>query len=277
MANRLTRYFHDLTQADNEVLGREEERKLARRIKEGDRKAKDKLVEHNLRLVVDIAKGYRGYGLDYSDLIQAGNLGLLKAIEKFDPELGNKFSTYAYWWIRQSIFRTLSNQSRTVRIPVQVISLQRRIDEITTDYKNRGAGEPDLKQLAEKLDTTEEKVERAIRAENQTKSLDKPLGEYRKGATLAEVLEGEDDYAPTKNRRSELASERLHRLMEERLTDRERRVLRLRFGIEDYQPRTLEEVGEVFDLSRERIRQLQDRALKKLKGSEGIKEAARNI
>lgn len=224
--------------------------------------------------MVDIAKGYRGYGLDYADLIQAGNLGLMRATDKFDPELGNKFSTYAYWWIRQSILRTLDCESRTVKVPVHVISLKRKIGQAARDYKER---KPSIEELAEKLDASEENIRRAIRAGKRTTSLDRPLEEGREGTTLEEVIEGKGGYSPQETRRRELARERLYRLMEEELTDRERRILKLRFGVEDYQPRTLRELGEIFDLTCERIRQLQDRALEKLKGCELARDAARNI
>lgn len=277
MARQLGPYFRDLTRADNEVLDREEERKLTRRVADGDQQAKEKLVEHNLRLVVNVVKGYRGLGLDYADLIQAGNLGLMKATERFDPELGNKFSTYAYWWIRQSVLRALDQESRTVRVPAQVSKLKRKVGKLTRDHKLQQGDKPSPEDLAEKVDASEERIRRAIRTGNRTKSLDKPLGGGKKGATLAEIVEGSRSYSPQENRKSELARERLYRLMEEELSDREERILKLRYGLEDYQPRTLGEVGEVFGVSRERIRQLQERALEKLKGCELARDAARNI
>ena len=277
MAEGVQRYFHDLTSADNEVLNREEEKELARRAKAGDREAREELIEHNLRLAVDVASNYRNLGLDYSDLIQAGNLGLLKAIERFDPELGYKFSTYAYWWIKQAILRTLDNESRTVNVPVHLSNLKRKVGQISRDYRDREGEEPDIEKLAEKLDASEKKIKRAIRAERKTKSLDRPLGGGKGERTLVEMVEREQNLSPAERIADELARERLYQLMEEELTDRERRVLKLRFGLEDYQPRTLAEVGEVFDLSRERIRQLQEQALEKLRKPELEKVLVRNI
>ena len=276
MNQQLKRYFQDLTRVDNDVLDREEEKELARRVKAGDQKAKEELVEHNLRLVVDIASNYRELSLDYSDLIQAGNLGLMKALKRFEPELGNKFSTYAYWWIRQSILRALDKQTRTVRLPAGISGLKRKINQLTREHRDREGEEPSVEQLAEKLDASEEQIKRAIRANQSTKSLDQPLEEDGEGMTRTETVEGEKDYSPRETNRAEFARERLYRLMEEELTDRERRVLRLRFGLEDHQPRTLKEVSEVFDLSQEMIRQLQDRALDKLR-AEIPRKTAGNI
>ncbi|MEF8799361.1 MAG: sigma-70 family RNA polymerase sigma factor [Candidatus Bipolaricaulota bacterium] len=277
MTREAERYFRDLTNADNEVLDREEERKLARQIKAGDREAKGKLVEHNLRLVVDVAKHYRGLGLDYPDLIQAGNLGLLKTVEKFDPELGYKFSTYAYWWIRQSVLRALDQESRTVKLPVHVSGLKREIGQVTREYKDRGREAPSFTQLAERLDVSKEKIRRAIQAGQQTSSLDEPLGQEGGGATLAEVVEGDESYSTQRQAEEDFTRRKLYEAMNQELSDRERRVLILRYGLEDYQPRTLGEVGKVFDLSHERIRQLEERALEKLKDSELVREAAQNI
>ncbi len=276
MNQQLKRYFQDLTRVENDVLDREEEKELTRRVKAGDQKAKEELVEHNLKLVVDIASNYRELSLDFPDLIQAGNLGLMKALKRFEPELGNKFSTYAYWWIRQSILRALDEQARTVRLPAGISGLKRKINQLTREHRDREGEEPSVKQLAEKLDASEEQIKRAIRANQSTKSLDQPLEEDGEGMTRTETVEGEKDYSPRETNRAEFARERLYRLMEEELTDRERRVLRLRYGLEDHQPRTLKEVSEVFDLSQEMIRQLQDRALEKLTGDERLKKLRKN-
>lgn len=273
MTREVERYFRDLTNADNEVLGREEEKELTRRVQSGDQGAKEELVEHNLRLVVDVAKKYRDLGLSFSDLIQEGSLGLLKAVDKFDPELGYKFSTYAYWWIRQRIFRALDQKSRTIRISSRMSGLKRKINKLSGSYKKEKGSEPNLEELAEELDASEEKIRQAIRAGKRTRSLDKPLGDRDKGASLSEVIEDKEVPGPEEKVKDELADRNLYQLMEEKLSDRERRVIRLRYGLEDYQPSTLEEVGEIFDLSRERIRQIQNRALEKLAAEEELAEA----
>jgi RNA polymerase primary sigma factor len=269
MSRKQNRYFHDLSRADNEVLDRQEERSLARRVRTGDQKAKEKLVEHNLRLVVDIAKGYRNLGLEFADLIQEGCLGLLKATEMFDPELGYKFSTYAYWWIRQRIIRALDDKSRTVRTPANLNELKWKISRVTRKYKTQKGREPTLEELAKKLDVSKARIKRAIRSKRRTTSLDKPLGDGGGEGVLGDIVEAKG-YSPTREAESNLAKEKLYQAMEEKLTDRERRVLMLRYGLEDYKPRTLEETGKVFDLSRERIRQLENRALEKLQVDEEL-------
>ncbi|MEF8798898.1 MAG: sigma-70 family RNA polymerase sigma factor [Candidatus Bipolaricaulota bacterium] len=276
MERGLHSFFRDLTQADHEVLDRQEEKELAERVRAGDQGAKEKLVEHNLRLVVHIADGYRYMGVEFSDLIQEGSLGLLIATEKFDPELGYKFSTYAYWWIRQRIIRTLDQKSRTVRVPSYVSGLKRKVNQLARTYRDSQGRKPTVEELAEELDTSQQNIRRAIRTKTWTTSLDKPLQEDGVGATLAEVIE-EEASSPKQEAEAELAGPKLDRLMEEELTDRERRIVKLRYGLEDYQPRTLDEVGKVFDLSRERIRQLQNRALDKLRSSERARELARHV
>lgn len=268
MDQQLEHYFRDLSRVDNEVLEREEEKKLTKRVEAGDRGARERLVEHNLRLVVDVAKNYRELGLEYSDLIQAGNLALLRAVDKFDPGMDNKLSTYAYWWIRQSILKALDNHSRTVKVPAYMSRLKRKIGQFTEDYKKREGEEPSVKELSKNLDDSEEKIKLAIRSGRGTKSLDKPLGEDRKGETLAEIIEEKKGYSPREKGKAEIAREKLYRLLEEELTDREKQIIKLRYGLEDYNPRTLKEVARVFDLSAECIRQLQNRALDKLKGGE---------
>lgn len=277
MNERLDRYFRELSGADHQVLDREEEKELTRRVEAGDRKAREELAEHNLRLVVDIAKGYRNLGLAFPDLIQEGSLGLLKAVDEFDPDLGYKFSTYAYWWIRQRIIRALDQKSRTIRIPSHMSGLKRKISQAAESYRKEEGEEPSLGELAERLNESEERIKQALKSEGQTKSLDKPLGDEGDGSTLAEVLETDRGPAPEEEIEAELATEDFKEAMEEELTDRERRVLKLRYGLEDHRTRTLEEVGDVFDLSRERIRQLQNRALEKLRSSKRVRKAAQKV
>lgn len=277
MNERLDRYFRELSGADHQVLDREEEKELTRRVEAGDRKAREELAEHNLRLVVDIAKGYRNLGLAFPDLIQEGSLGLLKAVDEFDPDLGYKFSTYAYWWIRQRIIRALDQKSRTIRIPSHMSGLKRKISQAAESYRKEEGEEPSLGELAERLNESEERIKQALKSEGQTKSLDKPLGDEGDGSTLVEVLETDRGPAPEEEIEAELATEDFKEAMEEELTDRERRVLKLRYGLEDHRTRTLEEVGDVFDLSRERIRQLQNRALEKLRSSKRVRKAAQKV
>lgn len=251
----LATYFNEI---EDRLLTREEELELFERIEKGDKKAKKKVANHNLRLVISIAKKYRGKGLPFLDLIQEGNIGLMKAIEKFKPELGYKFSTYATWWIKQKIFRALNNQSRLVRIPAHKIHLGRKIKE-----KEERCEEMTNEELAEELDVTVDKIRTIKRAMQLTASLDEFVGEGD-GTTKVEFFaDGRD--LQTKELRKELIA-KLKEIMDEheKLSDREKQIIKLRYGLEDYKPRTLEEVGNIFDLSRERIRQLQERALKKL-------------
>jgi len=264
MRQDVERYFNDLAGLENEVLDRKEEKELTEKVQTGDEEAKEKLVEHNLRLVVDVAKRYKNLGLAYADLIQAGNIGLLKAVDKFDPDRGNKFSTYAYWWIRQSILKALNKHSRTVRVPSYVNTLKRKIGRVTRDFKKKEGEEPTVQELAENLDSSEKKIKRAIKSGATARSLDKPLGEDEKGKTRAEAIEVDNEYSPQKRSRYELNRERLYELMNEKLSDKEKQVLKLRYGLEDHKSRTLKEVGRIFDLSPECIRQLQNRALDKL-------------
>lgn len=271
MNKELKSYFQDLHHIDNEVLGRKEEEKLTRKAEEDHRKSKEKLAEHNLRLVVHIAKKYKGLGLAYADLIQAGNVGLLKAIEKFDPDRGTKFSTYAYWWVRQSVLKALNNHSRTIRVPAEILRLKRKITEVIREYREQGKEEPTKKDLAEEIGVSEDKIQRARRTGKPTRSLDKPLGGGEEGTILAEIIEEKQGTSPQNRGRAELARERLYETMEKKLTDRERQILKLRYGLDDHQPRTLGEVGKIFSLSKEGIRKLQKRALKELKESPMMK------
>ncbi len=258
----LERYFKEVKE---DILTREEEVELAKRIEEGDTEAKKELARHNLRLVISIAKKYRNYGLPFLDLIQEGNLGLMRAIEKFDYKKGYKFSTYATWWIRQRIFRAINNQSRTIRIPAHMSELIREIYKIEQKHIEENGTEPFLEEIAEKLDVAEEKVLKAKKSAHKTTSLDKPLGDDPNGGNvLSDILADENAPRPDEETLHNLISDRLDEVLDETLTDREKRILQLRYGLKDYHPRTLDEVGKVFDISRERVRQIQKRAIQKL-------------
>ncbi|MFP4202699.1 MAG: RNA polymerase sigma factor RpoD/SigA [Candidatus Acetothermia bacterium] len=262
--NPVRRYFDEVEAGP--LLSREEEKELAKRIEQGDEEAREKLASANLRLVISIAKKYRGYGLDFLDIIQEGNIGLMKAIDKFDWRKGYKFSTYATWWIRQSILKALNNESRTVRVPSHVTSLNRKIDSFINDYKEEYGEKPGTEKIAEELDVDESKVRKARRAKKESVSLDKPLREDEGGSeALGDVLADENTPQPEKEAFGDMLEDRLKGLLNKALSDREKQILKLRYGLEDYQPLTLEEVGDVFDISRERVRQLQDRAINKLK------------
>ena len=268
--NPIRRYFDEV--CNEALLTREEEVELAKRIEQGDEQAREKLASSNLRLVISIAKKYRNYGLPFLDLIQEGNLGLMKAIEKFDWRKGYKFSTYATWWIRQAILKALTNRSRTVRVPAHMKELSRKIDRVEEEYIQEHGTEPPIEKVAEDLDVTVEKVRRAKKAAQTTVSLDKPLGEESSDSgVLGDIFADDNLPTPEQETFDSLLKGRLKGLLNKELTDREKHILKLRYGLEDYKTRTLEEVGEVFDISRERVRQLQNRAIEKLQRPE-IKE-----
>jgi RNA polymerase primary sigma factor len=268
--NPIRRYFDEV--GNEALLTREEEVELAKRIEQDDEQAREKLASSNLRLVISIAKKYRNYGLPFLDLIQEGNLGLMKAIEKFDWRKGYKFSTYATWWIRQAILKALTNRSRTVRVPAHMKELSRKIDRVEEEYIQEHGTEPPIEKVAEDLDVTVEKVRRAKKAAQTTVSLDKPLGEESSDSgVLGDIFADDNLPTPEQETFDSLLKGRLKGLLNKELTDREKHILKLRYGLEDYKTRTLEEVGEVFDISRERVRQLQNRAIEKLQRPE-IKE-----
>lgn len=263
-----TRIYFEEVEA-GPLLSREEEKELAKRVEQGDEEAREKLTSANLRLVISIAKKYRGYGLPFLDLIQEGNIGLMKGIDRFDWRKGYKLSTYATWWIRQSILKALNNQTRTVRVPAHIGTLNRKIDKFVNSYRKEHGEEPGIEEIADELDVKVEKVRNARRARQGSVSLDKPLGEGEaNGGTLDELIADEDASRPEREAFGDMLEDRLMGLFDQALTDREKQVLKLRYGLEDYRPLTLEEAGDVFDLSRERIRQLQVRAIDKLKDPE---------
>ena len=268
--NPIRTYFDEIARVP--LLTKEEEVALAKRIEAGDEEAKKKLAEANLRLVVSIAKKYRGCGLPFLDLVQEGNLGLMKAVEKFDWRKGYKFSTYATWWIRQAVLRAITNRSRTIRVPTHINELIRKIHEAEREHiKEHGSG-PTLEELAEELDTTVDNIVKAKRTAQYTASLDTPIGYDEEGAVLGDFIEDEDAVSPTRETFRELLIQEIRKTLKERLTPRERRVLELRYGLDGNPPKTLDEVGEIFGISRERVRQIQKEALEKLRGSEVLQK-----
>lgn len=261
--NPLRTYFDEIGKVP--LLSREEEVELAKRIEEGDEQAKKELASANLRLVVSVAKKYRNYGLPFLDLIQEGNVGLMKAIEKFDWRKGYKFSTYATWWIRQAILRSITNRSRTIRIPAHMNELIREINQAEHEHKQKHGEEPYLEEIAEKLDISKEKVRKAKKSAQTTTSLDSSLGnDGEDGGVLIDILKNENVPPPEQETFTTMLKHRLKGILNKELTDREKRILQLRYGLEDYHPRTLDEVGKVFDISRERVRQIQKKAIEKL-------------
>lgn len=262
--NPVKAYFDEI--GDRPLLTRQEEVQLAQRIEKGDKSAKQELAVANLRLVISIAKKYRNFGLSFLDLIQEGNLGLMKAVEKFDWRKGYKFSTYATWWIRQAILRAITNRSRTIRVPAHMSELIRDINKVEREYLQEHGEEPQPKEIAEELDISKEKVRRAKKTAQRTTSLDKPLSEEGDSSgALGDIMADDNLPNPEEESLQSLLKDELKKLLHEVLTDRERRILQLRYGLEDYHPRTLNEVGKVFGISRERVRQIQKQAINKLK------------
>ena len=254
-------YLKEIGRVD--LLKAEEEVRLAKLIEKGDEEAKKRLAEANLRLVVSIAKRYVGRGMLFLDLIQEGNMGLIKAVEKFDYSKGFKFSTYATWWIRQAITRAIADQARTIRIPVHMVETINKLIRVQRQLLQDLGREPSPEEIGEEMDLLPEKVREILKIAQEPVSLETPIGE-EDDSHLGDFIEDSDAQSPSDHAAYELLKEQLEDVLDT-LTDREENVLRLRFGLDDGRTRTLEEVGKVFGVTRERIRQIEAKALRKLR------------
>ena len=261
MADPVKMYLKDIGKVP--LLQPDEETELAKRMMEGDEAAKKLLSEANLRLVVSIAKRYMGRGMQFLDLIQEGNLGLMKAVEKFDYQKGFKFSTYATWWIRQAITRAIADQARTIRIPVHMVETINKLIRVSRRLLQELGREPNPAEIAAEMGITEERVMEIQKIAQDPVSLETPIGE-EEDSHLSDFIEDEASVAPTDAVAFTMLKEQLLGVLDT-LTPREEKVLRLRYGLDDGRPRTLEEVGKEFNVTRERIRQIEAKALRKLR------------
>ena len=255
------------------LLSLEEEQKLAVQAKKGSKRAKDKLAESNMRLVASIAKRYSGRGLDLLDLIQEGNTGLLRAVDKFDPEKGFKFSTYATWWIRQAITRAIADQARTIRIPVHMVETINRVLRMKRKMTQEMNREPTNKELADALKMEEEKVDYVMRIRQDIASLDATIGKEGddEDSVLGDFVEDEERDSPEDAAAHQILKEQLAEIIKG-LSDREQKIIKMRFGVGGGRPHTLEEVGNEFAVTRERIRQIEAKALSKMRKNTNTKK-----